>query len=88
MSIEPIIEGKLSFFVYVNSKTGRCNVKKFVGSLEKEQQIKFTRRIRRWSKKGEIPNNEEQFKHEQGKIFAFKQGQVRIYGFFIEKVHP
>ncbi|MDP8244802.1 MAG: type II toxin-antitoxin system RelE/ParE family toxin [Candidatus Hinthialibacter antarcticus] len=81
MSIEPIVEGKISFFVYVNSKTSRCQITKFVDSLEQDQQIKFSKRIQRWAAKG-IPNNDEQFKHEQGKIFAYKQGQVRIYGFY------
>ncbi len=86
MSIEPIVEGKITFYVYVNNKTVRCNVTKFVDSLEQEQKIKFIKRIRRWSDKGEIPSNEEQFKHEQGKIFALKLGQVRIYGFYKGKM--
>ena len=53
-------------------------------SLKESDRAKLIALFLRMSNHGRI-QNEEKFKHEDGKIFAFKSGQIRITCFQIEK---
>lgn len=82
MSIDPINNGKFLFYEYLDDRNNRSRFKDFVCSLNARDRDRFQATLKKWSEHGKIPSNKERFTHEQGKIYAYKQGQIRIYGFF------
>ena len=56
----------------------------FLEELPEKERMRFVTLFQRMADTGRI-HNEEQFKKEQDKIYAFKRGQMRIGSFQIEE---
>lgn len=73
------IKGEIA--VYIDDR-GRCEVLDFAEQLPPSDQKKVLNLFNLFCEHGEI-RNEEKFKHEDGRIFAFKSFQIRILCAFL-----
>ncbi len=76
-SDDKICAGRTRLIRYAVDELGVPYVRAFILSLLPSERAKIHALIQRLADIGQI-HNEQQFKKEQGNVFAFKAGQVRI----------
>lgn len=81
---EVICEGTACKNCYAIDGSGARPARDFATSLKESEKAKLIALFSRMSNHGRI-QNEEKFKHEAGKIFAFKSDPIRITCFQVEK---
>ncbi len=73
------IKGKIAVHV---DEAGGCEVLEFIERLQESDQKKIINLFNLFCAQGEI-RNEEKFKHEEGKTYAFKSYQIRFLCAFL-----
>lgn len=86
MPIEDVVEsGKMRTIRFACSPSGRLLAKDFLETVEQRDKKKVMALFQRMADYGEDGvANEQHFKHEEGEIWAFKRGQIRIPCFRVE----
>lgn len=77
MPVEELASGKNGEIAVYVDYLGQCEVLQFIENLSPSDQKKVLHLFNLFCEMGEI-RNEEKFKHEEGKVYAFKSFQIRI----------